>query len=261
LTGSTVLYSSFQWLLFGCLLSLNFLRPDYSNKDWNYLNYKFSLAMKLHKEGYKVLPWVILVLALIDAIFFLSAGKSILFICCVIVSMLLLLCGIWFFRDPQTIKPELRGSLLSVADGEVVAIESTLEGEYFKDNRIQVSVFMSVFDVHINHVPIPGEIVYQKHHEGKFLPANLAKSSGGNERCSTVIRTEEGSEILIRQIAGILARRIVTYKKSGDCVTLTDQLGFIRFGSRVDLFFPLSARIEVSVGQKVKGGITVIAKL
>ena len=217
--------------------------------------------MKLHKEGYKVLPWVILVLVLINAVLFLSAGKSILFTCSVIVSTLLLFCCFWFFRDPQTVKYGLSGSLLSVADGKVVAVEPTFEGEYFNDERIQVSVFMSVFNVHINHVPVAGEIIYQKHHEGRFLPANLAKSSGGNERCTTVIRTEGGSEILIRQIAGILARRIVTYKKSGDLVTLKDQLGFIRFGSRVDFFFPLSAKVEVSLGQKVKGGVTVIAKL
>jgi phosphatidylserine decarboxylase len=217
--------------------------------------------MKLHKEGFSILLMVLLVLLVIDALFFVFAGKSLLFTGAVISSVLLLFLVMWFFRDPQTLKSALSGEVLSVADGEVVSIEPTLEGEFFNDERIQVSVFMSVFNVHINHIPISGDIIYQKHHDGRFLPANLAKSSGGNERCTTVIRTAEGKEILIRQIAGILARRIVTYKKPGDSVTWKDQLGFIRFGSRVDMFLPLSAKVQVSLGQKVKGGVTIITKL
>jgi phosphatidylserine decarboxylase len=159
------------------------------------------------------------------------------------------------------VKTARAGEVIAVSDGKVVVIEPAVENEYFKDERIQVSVFMSVYNVHINHIPVDGQIVYQKHHSGKFLPAYYAKSSGENERCTTVIRKEDGTEILIRQIAGILARRIVAYKFEGDKVSLRDQLGFIRFGSRVDLFFPKTAEILVKMDQKVKGGITVIAKL
>lgn len=217
--------------------------------------------MKLHKEGYRILPIALLVLIIINAVTFVFAGKTFLFPGIILLTILFLVWTLWFFRDPVIIKQDLEGTVLSVADGEIVSIEPTNEKEFFNDDRIQVSVFMSVFDVHINHIPVTGKIIYQKHHEGKFMPANLAKSSGGNERCTTVIRTVDGKDIMIRQIAGILARRIVTYRKPGEFVTLNDELGFIRFGSRVDLFFPLSAKVEVSMGQKVKGGITVIAKL
>ena len=142
-----------------------------------------------------------------------------------------------------------------------LCIEPVFEKEFFQDEKLQVSVFMSVTNVHINHVPVKGKIVYQKYHPGKFMPAYAAKSSGENERCTTVIRTDDGMDILIRQIAGILARRIVTYKHTGDEVDLKDQLGFIRFGSRVDLFFPKNARINASMDQIVKGGTTVIAEI
>jgi phosphatidylserine decarboxylase len=217
--------------------------------------------MIIHKEGYKIIPFILLFLIIFNGAVFLFTGKSFLFFLVLFLSSVILLINLLFFREPRILKMSEPGGILSVADGEVVVIEPTIEQEYFKDERIQVSVFMSVFNVHINHIPVDGQIVYQKYHDGIFLPAYAAKSSGENERCSTVIRTSEGHEILIRQIAGIMARRVVTYKKAGDKVTIKDQLGFIRFGSRVDLFLPVTAEIMVELNQKVKGGITIITKV
>jgi phosphatidylserine decarboxylase len=217
--------------------------------------------MIIHREGFKIIRLILLVIVILDIAVFLLAGKTIVFIVALLLSVVFIGLVLWFFRDPQIEKSARHNEVLSVADGRVVSIEPVIETEYFSGKRIQVSVFMSLFNVHINHVPIAGEIVYQKHHDGKFKPANLAKSSGKNERCTTVIRTEDGMEILIRQIAGIFARRIVTYKGPGEKVTWEDQLGFIRFGSRVDLFLPLDAKIAVRMNQMVTGGITLMANI
>ncbi len=216
--------------------------------------------MKIHKEGYRLIPLVLGILILINVLVFLT-GVQLLLVVFLIPSLVLGALTIWFFRDPQTSKMGNRGEVLSVADGEVVVIEPVYEEEYFKDERIQVSVFMSVFNVHINHVPIDGEIAYYKYHPGKFMAANLPKSSVLNERSTIVIRTNDGKEILIRQIAGLLARRIVTYSKPGDKVSVKDQLGFIKFGSRVDLFFPKGTEIPLRLHQIVKGGVTVMGRL
>ena len=217
--------------------------------------------MILHKEGFKVIPFILVALIVFNATVMLYTGLSAVSYGILILSVFFLFFNMLFFRDPQTEKKANDGEVLSVSDGKVVVIEPVFENEYFMDKRIQVSVFMSVTNVHINHIPLGGIIVYQKHHAGKFMPAYAAKSSGENERCSTVIRKEDGTEILIRQVAGILARRIVAYKHAGDEVSVNDQLGFIRYGSRVDLFFPESAKIRVRMNQVVKGGITVIAEI
>jgi phosphatidylserine decarboxylase len=217
--------------------------------------------MTIHKEGFKVIPVVLFALIIFNATVYLYTGKSAVFFIIFSLSVVFITFNFWFFRDPQTVKKAGNKEVLSVSDGKVVVIEPVFEKEYFQEERLQVSVFMSVTNVHINHVPVKGKIVYQKYHPGKFMPAYAAKSSGENERCTTVIRRDDGTEILIRQIAGILARRIVTYRHTGDEVDVNDQLGFIRFGSRVDLFLPVNARVNVSMNQMVKGGITVIAKI
>lgn len=217
--------------------------------------------MIIHKEGFKVITPILTILGLLNVILFLVTENSILQYSVLSVSLLVLIFILLFFRDPQTVKSAGEDEILSVSDGTVVAIEPVMEPEYFRDERIQVSVFMSVYNVHINHVPVSGKIVYQKYHPGKFLPAYAAKSSGHNERNSTVIRRHDGIEILVRQIAGIIARRVICYKKEGDVADIKEQLGFIRFGSRVDLFLPATAEIMVKLDQKVKGGVTVIAKV
>lgn len=216
--------------------------------------------MKIHKEGFKMIPLVLAILLALNVLIYIT-GITLLFVVILIPSIVLAALTVRFFRDPQTVKNANPGEVLSAADGQVVVIEPTFEKEYFNDERIQVSVFMSVFNVHINHVPVESEIVYQKYHPGKFLIASLPKSSEENERATTVFRTADGTEILVRQIAGLVARRIATYKKPGDKVTVKDQLGFIRFGSRVDIFFPKGTEIPVKMNEVVKGGITVLGRL
>jgi phosphatidylserine decarboxylase len=215
--------------------------------------------MKIHKEGKKVIPVVFIVLILLELILYFLVGKYLLFY--ILSAGLVFMFGMifWFFREPKLEIIQDENQILSVCDGEVVVIEPCFEREYFKEERIQVSVFMSVFNVHINRIPVAGEIVYQYHRNGRFLPAFIAKSSEENERSTSVIKMSDGSEILIRQIAGALARRVITYKKSGDQVNQDEQLGFIRFCSRVDLFLPKSTKVQVKLHQKVFGGKSVIA--
>ena len=140
-----------------------------------------------------------------------------------------------------------------------MVIEETFEPEYFGDRRLQVSVFMSVYNVHINWIPVPGIIKYFKHHSGNFMAAYLPKSSTENERATTVIEMENGTEILVRQIAGAVAKRIISYPKTNTVVNQQNELGFIRFGSRVDLFLPLGTKVNVELCQKVIGSQTIIA--
>ena len=151
--------------------------------------------------------------------------------------------------------------VIAPADGEIVEIIKVFEKEYYNAERLQVSIFMSVFNVHQNRSPVSGDIVYQYHKNGVYYPAFVKKSSEKNERCSTVFKTKNGIEIMSRQIAGIMARRIVTYKKPGEKIEQGDEYGFIRFGSRVDIFLPLDAEIKVQLRQKSVGGETLIATL
>lgn len=164
-----------------------------------------------------------------------------------------------FFRVPERIITKDENTIFCAADGKVVVIKEVYEDEYFNDKRLQVSVFMSPLNVHVNWHPIKGELVYMKHHRGKHYPAFLPKSSKDNEHASTVVKHENGEEILIRQIAGSMARRIVTHKKSDRQVDQFEELGIIKFGSRVDLFLPLSVKINVALRQNVKAGNNIIA--
>ena len=167
-----------------------------------------------------------------------------------------------FFRNPKRRLFTEEGAIIAPADGKVVVIEETTENEYFKDRRLQVSIFMSVKNVHINRTPISGQVKYFKYHPGKYLLAWDPKSSTENERTTYVIEDEDDNmEILMRQIAGTVARRIKFYVEEGDEVTQGAEFGFIKFGSRVDLFLPLDSKIEVNIGEKVKGGQTVIARV
>ena len=151
--------------------------------------------------------------------------------------------------------------VLSPADGEVVAIEEVEEPEYFKDKRIQVSVFMSVWNVHSNRWPVSGKVVYFRHHEGKYLLAAHPKSSTDNERTTIAVRTKDSIDIMFRQIAGFMARRIVAPLHEGDTAKQGQQFGFIKFGSRADIFLPLGTKIRVKIGDKVKGGLDIIADM
>jgi phosphatidylserine decarboxylase len=165
-----------------------------------------------------------------------------------------------FFRIPSRVHTIQEGAVVAPADGEVVVIEEVQADEYFSDRRIQVSIFMSPLNVHVNRNPVSGEVLYSQYHPGKYLVAWHPKSSTENERHSVVYKTQ-GKEILVKQIAGALAKRIVNYLKPGQQVKQTEEMGFIKFGSRVDLLLPLDAKILVKLGDKPQGGVTVLATL
>jgi phosphatidylserine decarboxylase len=167
-----------------------------------------------------------------------------------------------FFRIPYRRFPfDSEGLVIAPADGTIVAIEEVTENEFFHDKRIQVSVFMSLFNVHANWFPVNGAVKYVKHHDGRFQAAYLPKSSSENERSTIVITTNYGVDILARQIAGAMARRIVTYAKAGESCNVNEQMGFIKFGSRVDIFLPIGTEIIVDMDQKVTANQTPIARI
>jgi phosphatidylserine decarboxylase len=166
--------------------------------------------------------------------------------------------SLFFFRFPKR-KPNYGDHILSSADGTIVAVEEVFEPEYFKEKRLQISVFMSGFDVHVNWYPFDGIIRYTKYHEGKYLFARHPKSSEQNERSSIVLEKEKGKDVLIRQVAGIMARRIVFYSKVDEQVKQAEEIGMIRFGSRVDFFLPCNASPAVKIGQRVRAQKTIVA--
>lgn len=167
-----------------------------------------------------------------------------------------------FFRcPPRHFEEETSGVVIAPADGRIVCIEEVEEKEFFHDRRIMVSIFMSVTNVHANWVPVDGKVKYVRHHNGNFHRAWLPKASEENERATTVITTPDGTDILVRQIAGAVARRIVTYMQPGDDCEIDDHLGFIKLGSRVDTYLPLGTKVLVNMNQKTTGNETVIAKL
>ncbi len=215
--------------------------------------------MKIHKEGHKILIGLVLSLIGINLLVFWLIPKALLIVS--IISFIVFLLVLQFFRNPtREILIADNNLIYAPADGKIVTIEETEEGEYFNDKRLQVSIFMSPTNVHVNRNPISGTVNYFKYHPGKYLVAWHPKSSTENERTTVVIDSGE-EEILLRQIAGAVAKRIVNYVEIGDQVEQGDEMGFIKFGSRVDLFLPLDAKVEVSIGQKVKGNKTVIAKI
>jgi phosphatidylserine decarboxylase len=213
-----------------------------------------------HKEGHLIILYTFLLIALITVLvdFFIENQilKYILQIFCLLTLILIL----QFFRNPKrkfNLNPE---KVLSPVDGKIVAIEEVFENEYFNDKRLQVSIFMSPINVHVTRYPIGGEVLYSKYHPGKYLVAWHPKSSEKNERTTIVINNKNIGKILYRQIAGLLARRIINYAKVEENVIQGDDAGFIKFGSRVDLFLPLNAKINVKINQNVKGGIDFITK-
>jgi len=214
----------------------------------------------IHKEGFKILGGTFLFLLVVNLLLRYITESPAIILIAGIISVILLFVIAAFFRYPKRFVIADDKIVIAPADGKVVAIEEVEETEYFKDRRLQVSIFMSPSNVHINWNPLSGLVKYIKYHPGKYLVAWHPKSSKSNERNSVVIE-DDGIEVLVRQIAGMLARRIVHYMEEGVEVEQGKQLGFIKFGSRVDLFLPLGTKIEVDLKQKVKGGRTVIAKL
>jgi phosphatidylserine decarboxylase len=218
--------------------------------------------MAIHKEGYKILFIGFVILIVINAMVgIIWSDNSVLKWAFLFFSVVLYIFILFFFRLPvRSLEPD-PGLIYAPADGKVVVIEETVEKEYFRDNRLQISIFMSPFNMHSNRYPVSGIVKYVCYHPGNYLVAWHPKSSELNERSSIVIETEGGEEILIRQIAGAVARRIVTYAKKDQMVTQGDELGFIKFGSRVDIFLPLGTEIEVPILQQVKANKSIIAKI
>jgi phosphatidylserine decarboxylase len=220
------------------------------------------MRIHIHKEGYKILGFgliALLILNIIVNIVWADMGlvRWAFFIC----SFLLYIFLLFFFRLPIRYFEPDPGLIYAPADGKVVVIEETMENEYFKDLRLQVSIFMSPFNMHSNRYPVSGKVKYVCYHSGQNMVAWHPKSSELNERSTIVIETSTGTEVMIRQIAGAVARRIVTYAKENIDVCQGDELGFIKFGSRVDIFLPVGTEVEIPILQQVKANKSIIAKI
>jgi len=216
--------------------------------------------MTIHKEGYKTIAWATIIFVMINIVsfYYLSFSTPVISTLIFIVTLGLLIFLISFFRIPTRNFTINEDAIVAPADGKVVAIEEVQADEYFNDRRIQVSIFMSPLNVHVNRNPVSGDIAYSQYHKGKYLVAWHPKSSTENER-HTIVYRKDGKEVLTKQIAGALAKRIVNYLQTGQKVKQADEMGFIKFGSRVDLLLPLDAKILVKIGDMPKGGITVVA--
>ena len=224
--------------------------------------------MYIHKKGYGVIAtmFTVLVLVTVGIIMLLNAILETthwtILAGVIIIGVIIFVWSITFFRVPTRRKiTHEENAVVSSADGEIVAIEEVEEKEYFHDKRIQVSVFMSAYDVHVNWFPINGVVSYVKYHPGKKLFAINPKSSELNERNSVAVRDEKGREVLFRQVAGVMARRIVCNVKEGDKAEVGKEFGMIKFGSRVDFFLPIDADIQVEMGDDITGQVTVLAYL
>lgn len=217
--------------------------------------------MKIHREGYATIAWTIVFLTVLNLGVHLLLGQYMIArILTYIATAVLLYIILQFFRSPVKNTPRNSAHVIAPADGKVVVIEEVEEHEYFNgEKRIQVSIFMSPFNVHVNRYPIGGTVKYVKYHPGLYLVAWHPKSSTDNERSTIVVEDDQKRSVLFRQIAGAMARRIVYYAKEGAAVEQGSECGFIKFGSRVDLFLPLDAKINATIGQVVSGGESVIA--
>lgn len=219
--------------------------------------------MTLHKEGTGTLVCIAIALGIINLAVYALAGTGIAFSVVLGISVVLYLLVINFFRYIALKHPlaERNDVVVCPADGKIVVIEEVEETQILGTRCLQVSVFMNVFDKHVNWIPVNGVVEHVSHTPGRFMAAHLPKASTDNERSAVVIRTEDGHRVLVRQIAGAVARRIVTYSKENEACHIDENMGFIKFGSRVDLYMPLGTKVHVKLGEKVEGNITLIAEL
>ena len=221
--------------------------------------------IRLHHEGTATLILGFIVFAALNALVYYLAVPSCPMVSYVFatITTVIYLCVVNFFRCPirHYEDADTEGLIIAPADGKVVVIEEVEENEYFHDRRLMISIFMSVTNVHANWFPVEGVVKMVRHHNGNFYKAWLPKASTENERSTVVIETPEGDEVLVRQIAGAVARRIVTYAKEGEDCVIDEHLGFIKFGSRVDVYLPLGTEVLCEIGQRTTGNQTVIAKL
>ena len=216
--------------------------------------------MRIHREGIGTLVLVGIVLISINLIVLLFwVNNNLLELAIIISSFIVFIFFIQFFRNPVRELVNDTSVLLAPADGRLVVVEKTEETEYFNDKRLQVSIFMSPYNVHSNRSPVSGIVKYFKYHPGKYLVAWHPKSSALNERTTIVIEKDDGTEILVRQIAGAVARRIVTYPKVGERIEQGEEFGFIKFGSRVDVFLPQTTAVSAQIGEKTRAGVSIIS--
>lgn len=217
--------------------------------------------MKIHREGYLIiLISTIIALGLIFGSQTVFPHSRVIQSIIGFAALVLVVLVIQFFRNPVRHTHVNPAHIIAPADGKVVVIEETVESEYFQDKRLQLSIFMSPVNVHVNRNPVGGKIKLARYHKGKYLVAWDPKSSTDNERTTVVYLTDAGEEVLMRQIAGAVARRIVYYVKEGDTVEQGKEMGFIKFGSRVDLFLPLGTKVNVNLGDVTRGGETLLAE-
>ncbi len=214
-----------------------------------------------HKEGYKIMTVTAILLIALNIFSYLNINTYWIKFSVLAVSILFFLLIVQFFRNPKRPTKLSDATVVSPVDGKVVVIEEVMENEYFKDKRLQVSIFMSPINVHVTRHPIGGLVKFSKYHPGKFLVAWHPKSSEENERTTVVVENSMAGEVLYRQIAGALAKRIVNYTVEGQEVVQGSDSGFIKFGSRVDVFLPIGTKINVKLNDKVKGGVSVIANI
>ena len=216
--------------------------------------------MKVHKEGTGLLLTLFTVLFVVNVALYHTVGKGVLFYSVATVSTILFLLILNFFRSPFRRFPyDSEGLVIAPADGTIVAIEEVMENEILHRKCLQISIFMSVFNVHANWFPVNGTVKHVSHNNGRFMAAYLPKSSTENERSAVVITTKNGVDVLARQIAGALARRIVTYAKVGEKCHVDEQMGFIKFGSRVDVYLPVGTEVLIEMDQKVTGNQTCLS--
>lgn len=217
--------------------------------------------MNIHKEGYTIIPIATVIIGLLYAGLYYLIPLQIVQVLLAVIAVVFFILVVRFFRDPEFPIDKDEKYILAPADGKVVVIEETNENEVLNEKRIQVSIFMSPLNVHVNRSPVKAAISYFKHHPGKFLVAWHPKSSTDNERTTIGLKMKSGVEIVMRQVAGAVARRICFYAKVRDQVDQGEKFGFIRFGSRIDLYLPLDVDIQVNIDDITKGGKTIIAKL
>lgn len=217
--------------------------------------------MKVHKAGIQTISYASVIFAVTILLSWIFITDSAIKFGILGLAAIVYLLIIQFFRYPQRIVSPNKNAILSPADGKICVIKETVENEYLKKKCLQVSIFMSPMNVHINWIPIPGEITYMKHKDGEFYAAFKDKSAEENERTTTAVKIEDGREIVMRQVAGAMARRIINYVSVGDQVVQSTELGFIRFGSRVDLYLPLDTKLKVKLNDKVTGSQTIIGEL
>lgn len=218
--------------------------------------------MTLHHEGTHILTWGAVGLVLLNLGVYFAFASHIPFYIVLAICSIVYFIAVNFFRcPPRAYEGNTEGIVVAPADGKVVVIEEVEENEYFHDRRLMVSIFMNLFNVHANWIPCDGTVKVVRHHDGNYHCAWLPKASVENERSTVVIATPDGTEILTRQIAGAVARRVVTYLQEGEEYEIDEHMGFIKFGSRVDVYLPLGTEVCVEMGQRTTGNETVIAKL